>query len=110
MTWDQKELLFAFATWPACGAIFWTAVCRLNAMGRDVLFRVVLEYAVYIGIAFGIFLAPTVGEWPGWVMLGVAYGVATIMLCQWKAWHGDRPPAEATDNMPLYRYPPEDIQ
>ena len=108
MTWDQN-LLFALATWPACGTIAWTAICRLNAMGRDVLFRVVLEYAIYIAIAAGIFLAPTVGEWPGWVMVCVAYGVAIIMLCQWRAWAGDKPPVSATGRMPLYPHPPEDI-
>lgn len=98
MHWEgsQQQLLYALATWPACGAVFWTALCRLNSMGRNVMWRVAAEYATYAAIAVGVFFAPTVDEWPGPIMLGVIYGVAVIILCQWKAWEGDKPPPEAT--------------
>lgn len=100
MTWDQSQLL-ALMTWPACVGIVWISLCRLNSMGTDVLLRVGLEYATYIAIGFAVPLAPLAGEWPGYVLVGVVYGILVILVCQWRAWAGDRPPDEATDNAPL---------
>lgn len=102
MSWDLERLLMAALAWPACIGIVWIALCRLNAMGgHNVLFRVGLEYATYIAIGFAVPLGPLVGEWPGFVTLGVVYGLLLILVCQWRAWAGDRPPVSATGPMPL---------
>ena len=100
MNWDLARLM-ALLTWPACIGIVWISLCRLNSMGRNVLFRVGVEYATYIAIGFAVPLSPLVGESPGAVMLGMVYGILLILVCQWKAWDGDTPPDEATGNAPL---------
>lgn len=100
MTWDHERLL-AFATWPASLLILWVALCRLNAMGKNVLFRVTFEYSVYVAVAFAVPLAPLIDEWPGLVMVLVQYAIGIILLCQWKAWEHDQPPADATGPAPL---------
>lgn len=111
MTWDHT-MLMALATWPACGLIFWASLCRLNCMRPDVLLRVVLEHALYLAIATAVFLGPTVGEWPGPIMLGVIWAVAIIMLCEWHAWKDangkdDEQPPEASGYMHLFPHESE---
>jgi hypothetical protein len=78
--------------------IAFISICRLNAMkGRGVLWRVKLEYALYMAIAFGVVLAPFAGEWPGLVMFMAMCALAAALLCSARAWSGDRVPQEATD-------------
>ena len=101
MSWWDNARLLAFATWPASALILWVTLCRLNAMGKAVLFRVTLEYSIYAAIAVAVPLAPLIDEWPGLVMVLVQYAIGIILLCQWKAWEHDRPPVEATGPMPL---------
>lgn len=108
MTFDQT-LWLAWLTWPLCFAIFFIAVCRLNAMwGKHVLFRVKLEYAAYVAISWAVIGAPLVGEWPGWVMIGVLVGLLIILCAQAHAWRRsgrDEPPDEATSPAPLEIHP-----
>lgn len=100
MTWDLASL-FAVLTWPACGAIFFIAGCRLNAMPKNTRFLVVLEYSIWAGIGFCTPWLPLAGEWPGPGVVLLLYGLLVILLCSARAWKGDRAPDEATDQMPL---------
>jgi hypothetical protein len=95
------ERFYAVLTWPACAGIFFIAVCRLNAMPRNTLFRVVVEYSVWAAIGCGVPLLPLVGEWPGLGMVLLVYALVLVLLCSARAWAGDRAPEEATDSMPL---------
>jgi hypothetical protein len=95
MTWDLS-LLLALMTWPACCGIVWVSLCRLNTMGLHVQFVIGIEYATYIAIGFAVPLSPLMGEWPGFVTIGIVYGLLLILVCQWRAWAGDKPPPSAT--------------
>jgi hypothetical protein len=94
---DSTDTL-AFLTWFPCGAILFISICRMNAMqGKGVLWRVKLEYALYVAISCGVVLAPLVGEWPGMVMFLAMCALALALLCSARAWSGDKVPQEATD-------------
>ncbi|AMM22981.1 hypothetical protein [Variovorax sp. PAMC 28711] len=98
--WNETMLL-AVMTWPGCAGIFFIACCRLNAMPKHTLFRVVFEYAVWAAIGFGIPMLPFIGEWPGLGTVAVVYAMVVILLCSARAWAGDVAPDEATDVMPI---------
>ncbi len=104
MTWNIT-MLYAAMTWPACAAIFFIAVCRLNAMPKHTLFRVVFEYSVWTGIGFCVPLLPFIGEWPGIGMVLMLYALLGVLLCSARAWAGDIAPDEATDHGPLAEHP-----
>lgn len=100
MTWDLARLYAAMAL-PAYVAIFVIAGCRLNAMPKNTRWPVVVEYAIWMAIAWGMFLLPLIGEWPGPGMVLVAYGLVVVLLCSARAWAGDEAPDEATDHAAL---------
>ena len=100
MTWDMQRAL-AVAVWPACAGIFVIAACRLNAMPENTRWSVVVEYAVWMAIAWGMALLPLVGEWPGPGLVLLAYALVLVLLCSARAWAGDVAPDEATDHAPL---------
>lgn len=100
MTWDLSRF-YAVLTWPACASIFFIAVCRLNAMPKNTLFRVVVEYSVWAAVGFCVPLLPLIDEWPGLGMVLLLYGLVLVLLCSARAWAGDVAPEEATDSMPL---------
>ncbi|RUR68679.1 hypothetical protein EJP67_16580 [Variovorax guangxiensis] len=104
MTWDLARI-YAVALWPACGAIFFIASCRLNAMPKNTRWPVVVEYAIWAGIGFTVPLLPLIGEWPGPGMLLLMYGLVLVLLCSARAWAGDMAPDEATDRAPLSDIP-----
>lgn len=87
----------AFLTWVPCGVIIFISICRLNSMQKGVLWRIKLEYSLYIGIGFGVILAPIIDEWPGMVIFLSMCALAVAMLCSSRAWRGDVAPDEATD-------------
>ena len=107
MSWDLAKL-YAFLTWPPCATILFIASCRLNAMPRATRFPVVLEYAIWAGIAFLIPALPFIGEWPGLGVVILSYALATVLFCSKRAWQGadgDQAPAIATDIAPLAELP-----
>lgn len=104
MTW-QFAHLYAFLSWPPLFAVLFIASCRLNAMPRETLFAVVLEYALWAGIAVSLLLAPLVGDWPGPVVMLVSWALAGVLLCSRRAWAGDVAPDLATDQAPLATLP-----
>lgn len=107
MTWDLTRF-YAVLTWPACASIFFIAVCRLNAMPKNTLFRVVVEYSIWAAVGFCVPLLPLVDEWPGLGMVLLLYGLVLVLLCSAGAWAGDQAPEEATDSAPLeYRRMPD---
>lgn len=94
-------LLYAALTWPACGLIFFIAVCRLNAMPPNTFFRVVVEYSIWAAVGICVPLLPLVGEWPGLGLVLLLYGLVAVLLCSARAWAGDVAPDDATDAAPL---------
>jgi hypothetical protein len=102
---DAQRLLFAFLTLAGSCAVAFIAICRLNAMGNHVLWRVRLEYATYLAMAFALAAGPWIGEWPRYTRVACAWGLVVILLCQSRAWAGDVPPDEATDFNPLHEPP-----
>lgn len=104
MTW-QLAHLYAFLSWPPLLAVLFIASCRLNAMPEGTFFSVGLEYALWQAVGWGLILAPLVGDWPGPVVLGVAWALAAILLCSRRAWAGDVAPDVATDVAPLSKLP-----
>lgn len=111
MSW-QLAHLYAFLSWPPLLAVLFIASCRLNAMPRETLFPVVLEYALWAGIAVALLLAPLVGDWPGPVVMLVSWALAAVLFCSRRAWAGDVAPDVATDVAPLSKLPevPHDPQ
>lgn len=100
MSWDLVRL-FALLVAPAALGIIFVAACRLNAMPPETLFVVVLEYALWQVVGWGLLLAPFVGDWPGPMTTAIAWALFLILLCSRRAWAGDIAPDVATDQAPL---------
>lgn len=97
--------LFAMANLLMCAAIGFISLCRLNAMRKEVLWRVRIEYAGYLGAAFAFGFQPLTGNWPSWGELSMPAALLAGLLASGKAWAGDVPPAVATDHAPLSELP-----
>lgn len=93
--------LFAFVNLALCMGVVFISICRLNAMGPEVLMRVRTEYVGYIVGALVAGLQPWWGEWPRWGSVGIAGALLGGLLWSARAWQGDVPPAVATDHAPL---------
>ena len=100
MSWDLVKL-FALLAAPAALGIIFVAACRLNAMPKETLFVVGVEYALWEAVGWAFLLAPFAGEWPGPVATCVAWALFVILLCSRRAWAGDVAPDVATDHAPL---------
>lgn len=102
---EAARYLMALLTLVGSCVVIFIAICRLNSMNKHVLWRVKLEYATYIAMAVALAAGPWIGEWPRYTRVGCAWGLVVILLCQSRAWKGDRAPASATDNAPLSELP-----
>lgn len=102
--------LFAMANLVLCAGIGFIALCRLNAMRKGVLWRVRIEYAVYLGAAVACGFQPMYGNWPQWGDLCMPVALLGGLLASGRAWAGDVPPDVATDHAPLSEFPPETLQ
>jgi hypothetical protein len=92
--------LFALANMSFCLGIFFVCLCRLHVMNRLVLFRVRVEYAIYIGAAVASALSPMWGEWPEWGQTSMAAGFLLGLLLGGIGWR-DGPPESTTQPAPL---------
>lgn len=97
--------LFAMANLVLCAGIGFIALCRLNAMRKGVLWRVRIEYAVYLGAAVACGFQPMYGNWPQWGDLCMPVALLGGLLASGRAWAGDVPPDVATDHAPLSELP-----
>lgn len=93
---SMSQALFALANLFLCAGVVFVAACRLNAMSKDTLTRVVLEYVAYVAAGFTSGLQPWWGEWPQWGSLATSGALFFGLLMSWKAWAGDKPPDIAT--------------
>lgn len=93
-----------------CISIMGISLCRLNAMDKDVLFRVKLEYVFFMATGFVSMGRPWWGENVGWASLMLETATLISFLCSSHAWrpvrtsHGviDTPPESSkTDHAPL---------
>jgi len=98
--------LSAMANLVLCAGIGFIALCRLNAMRKGVLWRVRIEYAVYLGAAVACGFQPMYGNWPQWGDLCMPVALLGGLLASGRAWAGDVPPDVATDHAPLSEFPP----
>lgn len=107
MIFTPYEALMAVLNFGLCMGIVFVSICRLNAMGPDVLWRVRSEYAGLIGGAMAAAVQPWWNEMPEWGALALAAGMLNALYAQRKAWRHDTPPIEATDHAPLSEPPSE---
>lgn len=93
-------------------ATFFISICRLNAMGGEVLMRVKSEYTAYIVGALVCGLQPWWGEWPGWGSICISAALLIGLLCSSHAWrHGKQdmaPDMANSDKAPLSEDKPKD--
>lgn len=92
--------LFSVANFVICFSIVFVCLCRLHVMNRRVLFRVRLEYAVYIGVAVASALSPMWGEWPEWGQTCLSAGFLIGLMIGGVGWK-DGPPESVTGPAPL---------
>lgn len=96
-----EAYLFALANLCLCALISVVAICRLNSMGDDVLFRVQCEYNAYLTASIVSGLQPLWQEWPQWGSISMAVAILIGMFASASAWKGDKPPDSATHWPPL---------
>lgn len=93
-----------------CFTMMGICICRLNAMGKDVLFRVQLEYVFYMGAGFISMARPWWGENVGWASLMLECAILASFLSSshaWKSVHTSRgerdtaPENANSEHMPL---------
>lgn len=99
---NQTLLSFAFVSWNfvACFGIFIVCLCRLHVMNKNVLLRVRLEYALYIGGSWVAGLSPMWGEWPEWGSATLATVFFVGLLLGGIGWR-EGPPESTTSPAPL---------
>lgn len=97
--------LYAFVNFGLCLGVGFIALCRLNAMRKEVLFLVKVEYAGYLGGAIAAAFQPFWGEWPQLGSLAITVALLVGLLCSSRAWAGDKPPDIATGPAPLIDLP-----
>lgn len=93
--------LFALVNMVLSIAVLFISLCRINAMGKNVMFRVQLEYTCWVGAAVTSGLQPWWGEWPEWGAIASMGAILVYLISSAHAWRNDRPPESATGPIPL---------
>ena len=96
----QEQLLFAGANLCICAIIVFVCMCRLHVMNKQVLFRVRVEYAIYIGGALACAFQPMWDEFPEWGTISLAFAFLVGLLLGGIGWR-DGPPPSTTQPAPL---------
>jgi hypothetical protein len=95
-TVNVSQAAMALLVLAECATLIFICGCRLNAMSSEVMRRVIIEYAVYMGAFVFVALAPLAGMWPDWPLVGLLAAIIVGLLCGAHAWKNDTPPEVAT--------------